>query len=313
MGGGKGGSPKPPDYTAAAEKTAASSEEVNRQQTYANRPDQSTPWGSTTWNSSAGVDPATGKPVTKWSQNESLNPELQGALNSQVGLTRGKSDLARDFMGRVEQDYSKPFDWANLGSPQQRATTQTTDAPAFAAEREKYTQNILTQLRPEQQFQEEATRTRLMNQGLTEGSEAYNRELQRLNDQQSRERMGAIDQGGVEQQRMNAQLLGQQQQAFGQGGTARQQAIAEEAQRRGMSLNEMNALLSGQQVTPPNMPTFAAAGAAQPTNYSGAAQQAWNTTAQQQMNNQQRNAQLWGGLGSAAGTGALLYGMGAFA
>ena len=36
----------------------------------------------------------------------------------------------------------------------------------------------------------------------------------------------------------------------------RQQAIAEEAQRRNMSLNEMNALLTGQQVNAPQMPGF---------------------------------------------------------
>ena len=309
---GKGGSPAPPDYPGAAEKQAASSEKINTQQTTANRPNQVTPWGSSTWNNAAGIDPSTGQPVTKWNQSQTLTPELQAALDSQVGLTRGKSDLAQSFMGRVEQDYSKPFDYGKLGSPQQGANTKNTDAPAFAAEREKYTQNILDQLRPEQQFQEEATRTRLANQGLTAGSEAYNRELQRLNDQQSRERMGAIDQGGVEQQRMNAQMLGQQQQAFSQGGIARQQAIAEEAQRRGMSLNEMNALLTGQQVNPSQMPTFSAAGAAQPTNYGAAAGQQgqWNLT--QQAHQDQQNAQLWGGVGSAAGAAALLYGMGAF-
>ncbi len=63
----------------------------------------------------------------------------------------------------------------------------------------------------------------------------------------------------------------QMQQAQYQQGL-RQQAIAEEAQRRGMSINEMNALISGQQIGTPQMPNFQGAGRADATNYLGAAQ-----------------------------------------
>jgi hypothetical protein len=53
--------------------------------------------------------------------------------------------------------------------------------------------------------------------------------------------------------------------------TARQQAIAEQAQQRGMSLNELNALLSGQQVSMPSFPSFTAAGRAETPQYVNAA------------------------------------------
>lgn len=43
----------------------------------------------------------------------------------------------------------------------------------------------------------------------------------------------------------------------------RQQGIAEEAMRRGISINEMNALLTGQQVSTPSMPSFNTANRAQ--------------------------------------------------
>jgi len=52
----------------------------------------------------------------------------------------------------------------------------------------------------------------------------------------------------------------------------RQQAIAEMLQRRGTSLNEMNALLNGQQVQMPQMPSFNTAGLAQTPNIVGALQ-----------------------------------------
>lgn len=52
----------------------------------------------------------------------------------------------------------------------------------------------------------------------------------------------------------------------------RQAAIAEEMQRRGMSLNEMNALLTGQQVGMQQMPQFNAAQRSEPVQYMQAAQ-----------------------------------------
>ncbi|CAB5225323.1 Intramolecular chaperone auto-processing domain containing protein [uncultured Caudovirales phage] len=52
----------------------------------------------------------------------------------------------------------------------------------------------------------------------------------------------------------------------------RQQAIAEENMKRLSSLNEMNALLTGQQVNMPSMPQFNGAAASQPTQYLPAAQ-----------------------------------------
>ena len=69
-------------------------------------------------------------------------------------------------------------------------------------------------------------------------------------------RMGAQNQAMQQQFGLNNQYVNSQNQV-------RQQAIAEEAQRRGMSLNEMNALLSGQQVGMPQMPSFNTAGRAE--------------------------------------------------
>jgi hypothetical protein len=56
----------------------------------------------------------------------------------------------------------------------------------------------------------------------------------------------------------------------------RQQAIAEQMQRRGMSLNEMNALLSGQQVNMPQMPSFTPATRAETPNILGATQMGYD-------------------------------------
>jgi len=53
--------------------------------------------------------------------------------------------------------------------------------------------------------------------------------------------------------------------------TARQQQISEEMQRRGWSLNEINALLHGQQISQPNMPNFMGANRAETPQFLQAA------------------------------------------
>ena len=385
--GGKSSTPAAPDYTGAANAQAAASQELATQQTWANRPNQYTPWGSTTWNASVGTDPATGQPITQWDQRQSLDPALQQALNDQLNIQGGKSDLANQFMGRVGEEYSRPFDWTNLpgmaGTPQaqmtqgrqmqtgvpqyqldaryNQPTTQSTQAPELVAERHRIEQGLFDQMAPIHQQQTAQLQQSLANQGLTPGSEAYNAELARLQQQQSGERFNALKMGGQEQQLQQGMMLGQQQQAFGQRGQAqdqynqalmnqfgqglqagqfgnqaqqqmfqqdlganqqnyaqmmqsseyqnrlRQQAIAEQAQARGMSLNEMNALLTGQQVQNPQIPSFMGAQAGQAPNLLGAAQaQGQYNLAGMNAENQQ-SAGLWGGLGSMAGTAAMMY------
>jgi hypothetical protein len=52
----------------------------------------------------------------------------------------------------------------------------------------------------------------------------------------------------------------------------RQQQIAEEMQKRGLTINEMNAILTGQQVGMPSMPGFNSASKSESTQYNQAAQ-----------------------------------------
>jgi hypothetical protein len=112
--GGKGSAPPPPDYIGAANTQAAASKELTNIQNFANRPTINTPFGSQSWQTSAQVDPATGQTVTSWTQNNSLAPALQSALNAQIGLQNDRSQLAGNFMDRVASEYQRPFDYANL-------------------------------------------------------------------------------------------------------------------------------------------------------------------------------------------------------
>jgi hypothetical protein len=113
--------------------------------------------------------------------------------------------------------------------------------------------------------------------------------------------LSSIAGGGAEAQRELGLATG----AMSADNQARQQAIAEMAQQRGMPLNELNALLTGQQVSTPQMPSFAQATGAQPLQ-SLAAAQAQGTYNQ---NQQKLDAAGQPDIGSLIGTGASIAGM----
>lgn len=335
---GKGSSPPPPDYTGAAQAQAQASKENLNIQNFANRPTINTPFGSQSWQTNATVDPATGQTVTQWTQNTRLNPELQQALNSQISLQNDRSQLAGNFMDRVADEYSKPFDYSNLpqagkiNAPGSLTTGFNFGQPLPQVDsgfRDQVANQLMTRMQPIHDYQQNQLETKLANQGFTVGSEGYKRALDELNQRQAAERFQALDQSGNEAQRLFGmqmdtaktgynQNLGAAQfanQAAGQQfglderfadaqNRLRQQAIAEQIQRRGMSLNEMNALLSGQQVNMPNMPNFNASGQAQTPDLLGALRSSYD--AQLGAANAQ-NAGMNSLLGSAAQLGSAAF------
>lgn len=106
--------PKAPDYAGAAQAQADSSREVTEQQTWANRPTINTPFGSQTWNVTPKWDPSTQQYLNTWEQNTTLTPESQQALDSQMALQQGRSDLAAGLLGRVQDEYGEPMDWSQF-------------------------------------------------------------------------------------------------------------------------------------------------------------------------------------------------------
>jgi hypothetical protein len=230
-GGGKGSAPEAPDYTLAAEKQGQSSKEVTNMQTWANRPNQNTPFGSVNWQSSATLDPATGQPVTSWTQNYNLTPESQRALDSQMAVQQGRSDLGQSFMSRVSNEYSQPFNWGSMpdrgGNVQGSQFDRLGNAPrlqtelqnqANGAERQRIENALFDRMKPIQEQQQSALDAKLANQGISAGSNAYGRATRDLNDQQSRERFNALEMGGQEMARLQQMQLSNAQ--F--GNTARQ-------------------------------------------------------------------------------------------
>lgn len=309
---GKKKAPPPPDYAAAAREQAAASERLAAQQTVENRPDQINPFGRVSWSQD---------PSGKWTQQTTLNPEMQSALDQQMGLQRQRSALGSSFMDRVRTDFAQPFSFAgmparqemsgaqqlNTGlqnySPEIQRSLNVSDNPALpqfdASYRDRVASDLMQRMNPVYERQRAELETNLSNRGFEIGSDAYSRALEDLNKRQAAERYNALDIAGNEAQRLFNMGMGARQQAFqedlqgGQFGNQaigqmagmdinrlnamnqalgqqqgleqnfagfqnqlRQQAIQEEMAKRNMSLNEMNALLSGQQVSMPAFGSF---------------------------------------------------------
>lgn len=387
--------PPPPDYTAAAKAQSDASKEVTNMQTWANRADQTTPWGSTTWDASADVDPATGQKVTKWTQNTQVDPRIQGALQSQLGLQSARTDLASSLMPRAQQEFGQAMDWSSLtpwaqGQMQQQHLDPTTSAYQFGnpsrqagqvqrgldysnlqdvqgsgQQRQRAEDAIYasasSRLDPQWQGQQNQLETQLANQGITRNSAAYENAMAGFNrsktDAYQQAQMGAItgagqvaqqnygmDLGLRQQQASEQGQLGQfgnaaqqqayqqalgtgqyslqnQQQAFAQQQAAgsqnfnqqlqanqfqnqqRNQQLTEAMQQRGFSLNEINAIISGQQVNAPQFSGYNSSGVSQGADLTGAAKNQYNASMDSYNAQQAQTSQAV----SAVGTMAAMY------
>lgn len=251
--------PSSPDYKGAAEATAASDRTNLRDQTWANRPEQITPWGSTTWDQERVKDPATGEKVTQWTQNTALNADSQRALDAQLGLSANKSELAGGMYDRMANEYSSEMDWSGL--PEVGTGAGARDR----AEGAIYDRSA-SRLDPQWEQRTGDMEAKLAAQGLRPGDAAYDRAMENM----GRERTDAY------QQATYGSIMGGGQEAdrqYNLESSDRNRQLAEQMQKRGFTLNEINAIISGQQVGMPDMPNFNQAGRQAATDYSGAATQ----------------------------------------
>lgn len=286
---GKKSTPEPPDYEAAAERTAEGNIALVDAQTRDNRPDQYTPWGSSTWSEDAGG---------RWTQNISLSPEQQQALDSQLNIGQLRSGMAEGMFGRVGEEFGQTMDWDQFGEYQ--SNLGTGDEARQNAIDEMYGQ-ATSRLDPRMAQSRDSMEAQLRNQGLSPGDEAYDYQMARLGegetDAYNQAMFSAIRHGGGEGSRVYD--INRSSAAF--SNTVRQSEIAEQMQRRGFSLNEINALISGQQIAMPGMPGFNSAERAAGADYSGAANSQFNAEMDVFSANQAKSQAWMQGATSAGG------------
>lgn len=210
--------------------------------------------------SSAGKPPAapvapkysdflTGDSPPQFTSTVNLSPDQQKLLDLSSQGDIGTAKLGLDQLGRISNAVSSPYSYSGLG-----------DAPtadSMAQSQDKGQQAVLSRLLPQQQHDEAALQTRLSNQGIQQGSEAYNDAYRQFNNAKTDAQQQAV-------------LAGQQYATAGQQDAMarRQQAITEYGAQRNAPLNEYSALTSGSQVQNPQFQNSGYTGA-QPADLAG--------------------------------------------
>lgn len=229
----------PPDVVGAAETEGEFSRETARDVTYADRPDQTGPLGEVRWGQEEGIDPATGEPVTKWTQSQTLTPELQGSLDSSLGMMGERSALARSVNERVEGEMGSAPDWEQFGDVKGFDPAQQRQAAEDAA----YGRST-SRMDPRFAREAEQLEIKLRNQGLDPGDQAYDAAMESFNfgknDAYEQARFGATAEG---RQEFGVSLQGNER-----ANALRDQQIQEYLAKRGFSLEESKRLSEGQEL-----------------------------------------------------------------
>lgn len=168
------------------------------------------------------VDPDSG-----WEQRVNLTPEAQAALDQQLALNRKYGEVANIGFDRARSIFENPE--LDVGALPQRGINIGQTAQDA----------ILSRLNPQLSQQEEALRTRLANQGITLGSDAYNREMT------------------AQGQRANDLTMQAALQGINLDQANRSAALQEQAYLQDRPLNLINALRTGNQVQAPQFQQFA--------------------------------------------------------
>jgi hypothetical protein len=278
----KAPTPADPAKTAAAQ--TQSNVDTAVANTWLNNANKSGPLGSVTYDQT-GTQMVNGQEIPTFTETTTLSPEQQRLYDQQTALGGQMNDIAGRQLTTLDNTLSTPLSFDGLP-----------EAPT--ADRGKYEEAMYARLQPQLERDRAALETKLANQGIMPGSDAY-REAIALNDRSTNDLRS--------QTVLNAGNYAQQE--YSMGTDARNRAIQEQLTLRNQPINEIGALMSGGQVT---MPQFSAyqGGNIAGTDVAGITQQNYNnqmTAYQQQMNAQNS---MFGGIGSMVGTlgGAALMG-----
>jgi len=207
--------PAAPDYTQAAQATAAGNLDAARAAAAANRVNQVTPYGNLDY-SQNGVDQY-GNPT--WTATTSLSDVGQQLLNNQNNASLGLGSAITSQLGNVQSTMGQQF---NPNLPQVGINAG-----------QNYQDAAMQRLAPQLQQSRELLTNQLANSGIPVGSEAYNR--------------AQMNQA----QKENDLLAANTTQGFNTGLAANQQAYNQAQTNYNMPLNTLNALRSGAQVQNP--------------------------------------------------------------
>ena len=243
MANGKAKAPPAPDYTAAANATAAGNLEAARATAAANRTNQVTPYGNLTYTANPGTDPYGN---TLYTATQTLSPEQQKIYEQESQLNEGLMSTANKGLDYANEVLSKPG-------------VDTSKLPSYGINPgETYSDAIMRRLAPQIAQQSEMSDAQLANPGIAQGTEAYNNAKRQLAQQQ------------------NDLMTSAQIQGMNTGLNANQQAFQQQAYNQMQPINVINALRTGSQVQNPSYASTPQQANTAGADILGATQQGYN-------------------------------------
>jgi hypothetical protein len=223
--------------------------------------------------------------IPRYTQTTTLSPEQQKLYDQQTRVQAGFNDLAEGQTNRLKGVLDRPIDLTKLPS--------VTDD--FSADRKRVEDAMYARLQPQMDRSRAELETTLVNQGFQRGSEAFKNEMDQEGRNANDARLAITERG-----------LGEQQGLFGMAQANRTRSLHEMLAERNQPINEVTALMSGGQVTLPqiqgyNAPSIGAANIGDYT-YNTAAMNQQKYQSDLQAQTAQRNA-IYGALGGVAGAG----------
>ncbi len=190
--------PPPPDPVATANAQGRVNRETAITQANLNRIDQVTPQGTLTYNNVGSWEDGT----PRYQQTMTYSPEQQKLYEQENRIAQALGGTAETSLGRVNSAMGSEFDFSGatpMANPTQRADINLQkslgdtnfDATSRAAADAVYKQ-LASRLDPQFGQIENDMRTRLINSGISENSEAFRREM----DNFSRSRTDAYNTAG---------------------------------------------------------------------------------------------------------------------
>lgn len=271
MGKDSPSAPPPPDYAGAAQQTAAGNLEAARAQTAANRVNQVTPYGSLTYTQNPGYGPDGG-----WTATQTLSPVQQQLLDQQNKTSLGLSSLADRGLGYVDKALSNNITMADLPASMINPGQTGQDA-------------LMARFQPQIDQSHKALEAQLANQGIVQGSEAYDNAMRTQTQSENDLRMQAA---------LNGINVGQ---------NAQNQQMSLKTALQNQPVNMLNAVRTGSQVTNPTFTSVPLQGQTAGPDMLGAAQ------GQNQYNMGLYNSEVAGNnasmglFGTLAGAGAVAF------
>lgn len=304
---GKGGSaPATPDYTGAANATAAGNKEEQLLTAALNRPTQVNPYGQVSWSLKPGADANNPQPGD-WVQTQSLSQPQQNLLNTNEQTSQALGNVASGIAGSAG-GLQTPYDASKLPTAPGNIST---DPNQFEQSRQAVQDALYhraTQYYDDRYGKDQnALETQLTNQGLDPGSAAYQNAMTRFNQDKSTAYADATDRavaaGGQEQSRQQSDLIA----ALQQQQNNRNSTLQQDLTMRDLPLNELNSIRSGTQVATPQFASFGQAGQTSGADLLGATTAAGQYNQQAAATNAAANSSALGTYGNLAASALLAY------